>query len=111
MGYAGTETVTVNGRITAPVFAKLFDAVKTVADFTEPTIKDGYKTYIVTKGAASVTLLAKDHYLIGDVNGDKDINYFDAVRLVQYINGWPINISLPAADVNGDGVINFDLCG
>jgi hypothetical protein len=45
--------------------------------------------------------------LIGDINGDGEIDGLDITRLIQYVNGWPVSISsLIAADVNGDGEID-----
>jgi thermitase len=60
MGYFGNETVTVNGTISAPTFAKLFGTVKNASDFTVPTTKAGYKTYSGVRGTATVTLWHKD---------------------------------------------------
>ena len=43
----------------------------------------------------------------GDVNGDGNINIFDALMILQHIKG-DIDLSdVPAADVNGDGNINI----
>ena len=43
----------------------------------------------------------------GDVNGDGNINIFDALMVLQHIKG-DIDLSdVPAADVNGDGNINI----
>ena len=45
--------------------------------------------------------------LLGDVNGDDNINIFDALMILQHIKG-DIDLSdVPAADVNGDGNINI----
>lgn len=45
--------------------------------------------------------------LLGDVNGDGNINIFDALMILQHIKG-DIDLSdVPAADVNGDGNINI----
>lgn len=42
----------------------------------------------------------------GDANGDGSINAKDCVVLMQYINGWDINVTVEAADVNDDGKVN-----
>ncbi len=44
--------------------------------------------------------------IIGDVGGDGEINGKDAAVLMQYINGWNIDVDLTAADVNDDENVN-----
>jgi len=47
--------------------------------------------------------------LIGDVNGDGGITIYDAILIMQYVNGWdvPSFFDPVAADVDGDGEITF----
>ena len=45
--------------------------------------------------------------LYGDVNGDGAINFYDAVLVIMYVNGWHVDIDIPAADVSGDGEVTF----
>ena len=42
----------------------------------------------------------------GDVNADYEINNKDLALLIQYINGWNVNIESKYSDVNTDGKIN-----
>ncbi len=42
----------------------------------------------------------------GDSNGDGEINNKDIAAIMQYINGWDVEIDALAADVNCDGKIN-----
>ncbi len=42
----------------------------------------------------------------GDINGDANINNKDLGLLMQYLNGWNVEISVDAADVNRDGSVN-----
>jgi len=42
----------------------------------------------------------------GDSNGDGEINNKDIAAIMQYINGWEVEIDALAADVNCDGKIN-----
>ncbi len=46
---------------------------------------------------------AKKH---GDASGDGVINAKDCVQLIQFINGWNVDIDTTAADVNADGKVN-----
>ena len=45
-------------------------------------------------------------HLPGDINGDGSVNLQDLGRLMQYVNGWDVEIDLNAVDVNGDGKVN-----
>ena len=42
----------------------------------------------------------------GDADGDDVINNKDLAKLMQFINGWDVEIDKEAVDVNVDGVIN-----
>lgn len=45
-------------------------------------------------------------FLCGDVNNDGRLNTRDYAMIIQYINGWDVNIDTNCADVNKDGKIN-----
>ncbi|MCQ2455427.1 MAG: leucine-rich repeat protein [Clostridia bacterium] len=45
-------------------------------------------------------------YLVGDLNGDGEINGKDGILCSQALAGWDIQYSPDAADVNGDGEFN-----
>ena len=45
-------------------------------------------------------------FVVGDANGDGNINGRDYAMILQYINGWEVQINQKGADVNGDGNIN-----
>jgi len=45
-------------------------------------------------------------YIKGDINGDGAVNNRDAVRLMQYLAGWDVEITEAAMDANGDGTVN-----
>ena len=45
-------------------------------------------------------------FVYGDVNGDGRINNKDLSLLMQYVNGWVVEIDVTVADVNADGLIN-----
>lgn len=44
--------------------------------------------------------------VVGDVNGDNQINNKDLALLMQYLNEWDVQVDDIAADTNGDGEIN-----
>ena len=48
----------------------------------------------------------KDSGIIGDVNGDNELNAIDLVILQKYLKGEIFSISETAADINGDGNIS-----
>lgn len=48
----------------------------------------------------------RDAKKYGDTNFDDSINNRDLCLLMQYINGWNVEINTDAADVNGDGKVN-----
>ena len=53
--------------------------------------------YNVTDGIITVIDI-----VYGDVNGGKIVDDFDHLRLMQWLNDWPVEI-MPDADANGDG--------
>lgn len=42
----------------------------------------------------------------GDINGDKEVNAKDLIRLRKYFTGWDVNVDILACDCNGDGNVN-----
>ncbi len=50
----------------------------------------------------------EEEILLGDANGDGEINYFDAILVLQYYTEEEAEgIDLTAADINGDGEVNY----
>ena len=45
-------------------------------------------------------------FLVGDINGDDEVNVKDLILLAQYYAGWDVDINIPAMDINGDGETN-----
>ena len=46
-------------------------------------------------------------YMVGDPDGNFNINIRDAALVLQYIAGWDVEINLAAADADGNGSINI----
>ena len=67
--------------------------------FVVPTVTNG-----------TVTIVEKFVITPGDVNDDGSINNRDYALLMQYINGWNVEIVLDNATVNGDNAINNKDC-
>ncbi len=63
--------------------------------------KEQFFAPVVNKGYISVV-----DVVAGDVNGDTKVNGRDYSLLMQYINGWDVEIVEAASDVNGDTKIN-----
>ena len=56
----------------------------------------------------TVTVTSDATILIGDANGDGDVNIADVTALINYLNGViPASFSAARADVNGDGMLNI----
>lgn len=45
-------------------------------------------------------------FLVGDINGDDEVNVKDLILLAQHYAGWDVDINIPAMDINGDGETN-----
>ena len=54
----------------------------------------------------NIVEVAREKASCGDTNADYAINNKDAALLMQYINGWNVNIETESSDVNVDGKIN-----
>ena len=51
-----------------------------------------------------------DTGIIGDINGDNELNAVDLVVLQKYLNGDSFEVNETAADINGDGTVSmFDV--
>ncbi len=85
-----------------------------IDEVTPPTSNEqGYTTHTCSRCADTYIDSYTDPiatYILGDVNGDKEINGDDVSDLSRYVAKWPDTIldSILAADVNGDGEINGD---
>ena len=49
----------------------------------------------------------KVDFLLGDVNGDNQVNITDAIMLINFISNGNVNINLDAANVNNDNQVNI----
>lgn len=56
--------------------------------------------------AGAATKAADNSSIAGDVDGDGAITGKDCATVMQYINGYDIDIIVDAADVNDDGKVN-----
>ena len=66
----------------------------------------------VTTGVINATIEVKQDAAViksryGDVNNDGEITFLDAVLIVYYINGWPVNIDLTSAKVSGQEELTY----
>lgn len=57
-------------------------------------------------GAFSTSADVNNTFKYGNVNSDDSINNKDLGLLMQYLNGWDVDIDIAAADVNGDDGVN-----
>ena len=57
----------------------------------------------LTSQNGTVTVIS---YILGDVNGDGQVNSSDASLVLQYAASFPVSINTVAGDVNGDGNVN-----
>lgn len=49
--------------------------------------------------------LYEEETIIGDANGDGDLNIKDSAMLKRYLAGWEMDIDLLAVDIDGDGLV------
>lgn len=99
---------TTNGVIVALTFKvkdpeALGKTLITVSYDPENVFDENYKNvdFETVYGVIDVT-----KYTLCDVNDDGKINNKDLGVLMQYLNGWDVQIVLEAADINGDGKVN-----
>ena len=71
-----------------------------IVSITAPGVEETVP-FTVENGA--VTVSSK---LPGDTNGDGKLNNKDAIRLMQYLAGWDVEIVEGTQDINGDGKLN-----
>lgn len=88
------------------------------SDGTKKTITEGFnissfdssvtgsKTVIVSYDRFNTTFVVNVYNKSGDTNGDGKINVKDYAVLIQYLNGWNVELDEAAADVNADEKIN-----
>lgn len=51
---------------------------------------------------------AQQTTLVGDVNGDGEVNSDDAVCILRYLAGYDVDVKIENGDVNGDDTVNSD---
>ena len=110
------ETVQPNGDVTVGIdvpdgFSGKYCTVYHIADDGTVTdmqavYKDGKLVFTTNHFSVYVIVENKPDTETGDVNGDGAVNNKDLGVLMQYLNGWPVEITDDAADVNGDNSIN-----
>ena len=101
-GTSGTLfSVTIIADASLAAGTKLSGVVKNI----EFNTKDNQK---LTFDDESFSVNIRSSVIIGDVNGDGEVNVGDAVCIVNYVMGKPnATFVLSAADVNNDGVVDF----
>ncbi len=57
-------------------------------------------------GSNKMSEILNTNYIPGDINSDNEINNKDYALLMQYLNGWDVEIVEDASDVNSDGNID-----
>ncbi len=92
------------------VFNKIYNysPIENENESTLKTSNNGIYACEVTfaDGTTEMSDLLSIENKIGDVNGDNRINGKDYAIILQYVNGWEVEIIKEAADVNSDGRIN-----
>ena len=97
--YASEGTVEIDGntlKYTAP--DKVIEDVVNFNYFQDSTLK-GYSRFYVNRGASDV--------VIGDINGDKEVNAKDIIAITDYIAGKTDEITPEKTDMNDDNTINI----
>lgn len=101
-----TENNTANGRIVKLTFQIKETAAEGFYNIAVTPVEartvDGAK--IAFDAASSTIQVAK--YKVGDVDGDGEVNDWDAILLNRYLAGWAGSVALTAADVDGDGEVS-----
>ena len=98
-GYSSRAQATFNGEDVPKTAEELKALAPTLGDAFKagsPAYHSGYP--LLTWETVSV--------LMGDVNGDGEVNGKDVLRLQKYVLGDDVEIVLDAADVNADGKLN-----
>lgn len=118
-------TIVSVGKSTEPVFVRLLDGTYEIAKaeivddhYFFPAIAPGnYLLEISRKGFCTETYeitVSDDNviqdcelHLIGDLNGDGEVNSADGTLFARYMAKWSVSLkNLSAADINGDGEID-----
>lgn len=76
------------------------------SDLTIKGYTNSYAKEYARKNGIPFVALDAPEYIVGDINTDGDINNKDLGVLMQYLNGWQVEIKFDAADVNMDVTIN-----
>ena len=98
------------------VYATSGDDAGKFVHVTETTTLTPYQAYLKVEGASYVDkmpVIIAPAYILGDANGDEQVNVTDIVATVNYIMNKPSDdFNKYAADVNGDGEVNVtDIVG
>ena len=98
------------------VYATSGDDAGKFVHVTETTTLTPYQAYLKVEGASYVDkmpVIIAPAYVLGDANGDEQVNVTDIVATVNYIMNKPSDdFNKYAADVNGDGEVNVtDIVG
>jgi hypothetical protein len=64
---------------------------------------DHFSIYIITE----TELITSLDVILGDVNGDGNVDIKDSALLKRYLAGWEVDIDLTAADMDGDGNVTI----
>ncbi len=60
-----------------------------------------------SSSSVGVTVTTLKAYLLGDINGDDEVDLNDVVALAQHVAGWDVYYLEDALDTNGDNAVNL----
>ena len=85
------------------------DALSTISQDGEYVVLKGYRGYFHTNNpsADNISVFFDAQSLLGDVNGDGNVNISDVTLMVNYVLDNSVEIVFMNADVNGDGLYNI----
>ena len=76
----------------------------TISGFNSSLVGSQILTVSYGDFAVTFSVVVKNKY--GDANVDGDVDAKDYAIILQYLNGWNVDIDVDAADANGDGDLN-----